>query len=264
MWSRIEEEGKAKSWDAVQVDRAKRDAAEKFFRGVDKDSFLAKVTKAYMAIVGDGRGGIFCANSLDQPSNWDALMQRDVPMGKFDVVLTNPPFGKNISVGGDSILSQYTFGYKWNTDKSSGQLIQSSVLHENQPPQLLFLQRCVNLLRPGGRMAIVLPEAIFGMPTYRHVAQWLDNTVTIKGVISMPEPLFKTSGKGGTHTKVCVLIAENTPPPAGQDHEIFMADVQWCGHDSRGNPTIRKNSQGEAVLLDDVPIVAQRYHALMS
>jgi type I restriction enzyme M protein len=45
---------------------------------------------------------------------------------------------------------------------------------------------------------------------------------------------------------------------------IFMADVKWCGHDSRGNPTIRKNSEGRYVLLDEVPLVSERYNALKS
>ena len=79
----------------------------------------------------------------------------------------------------------------------------------------------------------------------------------------MPEALFKTSGKGGTHAKVCVVFIEKTIPKDGEDHEIFMADVKWCGHDSRGNPTIRKDASGNEVLLDDVPQVAERYRELV-
>ena len=78
----------------------------------------------------------------------------------------------------------------------------------------------------------------------------------------MPEALFKTSGKGGTHAKVCVLFLENTKPEDGEDWEIFMAEAKWCGHDSRGNPTIRANKEGKEVLLDDVPLIAVRYKEL--
>jgi type I restriction enzyme M protein len=79
----------------------------------------------------------------------------------------------------------------------------------------------------------------------------------------MPEPLFKTSGKGGTHAKVCVLFVENNIPTLNDDYEIFMADVKWCGHDSRGNPTLRKDQTGKKILLDDIPIVTQRFKELI-
>ncbi len=68
VWSSVDQEGAEKGWTAVQVDRRRRDVATRSFRGIDKDRFLAKVTKAYMAIVGDGRGGVFCENSLQAPS----------------------------------------------------------------------------------------------------------------------------------------------------------------------------------------------------
>lgn len=108
-------------------------------------------------------------------------------------------------------------------------------------------------------MGIVLPEAIFGMPTYEPVVTYLRTHTKIRAIISMPEALFKTSGKGGTHAKVCCLILENTPPKSNEDYDIFMADAKWCGHDSRGNPTIRKDKKGKMVLLDDVPVIAKRF-----
>ena len=75
----------------------------------------------------------------------------------------------------------------------------------------------------------------------------------------MPEALFKTSGKGGTHAKVCVLFVENVRIKKNEDYQIFMADVKWCGHDSRGNPTIRKDKSGKEILLDEVPTVQTRW-----
>ena len=78
----------------------------------------------------------------------------------------------------------------------------------------------------------------------------------------MPEALFKTSGKGGTHTKVCVVLIENSPPSG--DYPIFMAEAQWCGHDSRGNPTIRTLPDGTEELLDDTQHITARFHELYS
>ena len=118
-------------------------------------------------------------------------------------------------------------------------------------------------MKPGGRMGIVLPESVFGMPKYRYVVTFLQTRAKIRGIVSMPEPLFKTSGKGGTHTKVVVLFLENRPPEPDEDYEIFMADVKWCGHDSRGNPTLRRNPEGKLELLDDVPLVAERFKEIV-
>lgn len=261
VWSKVEAEGRAKRWTPVQLERRRRDIATRCFRGIDKDSFLAKVTKAYMAIIGDGRGGIFCENSLLPAEQWHHTTRDAITLGGFDVVLTNPPFGSKIRIKGADVLAQYDLGHRWKRSRKSGQVEQTQALHDDQPPQVLFLERCLQLLKPGGRLGIVLPESMLGNPSYEHVIRWLLERSSLEAVITMPEPLFKTSGKGGTHTKVCVMVVRKSP--SQPDSAIFMADAKWCGHDSRGNPTVRKDAQGIPRLLDDVPLIAGRYDDLI-
>jgi type I restriction enzyme M protein len=165
VWQHLKEEAKLKKWTARQLFKREVEIATECFRGSDKDSFLSKVCKAYMALVGDGRGGIFCENSLAPPSTWSPIMLDKIQLGTFDVVMTNPPFGKKIVVKGTPILSQYQLGHKWVYNKTLGEIIKTTSIHEDQPPQILFLERCLQFLKPGGRLGIVLPEAIFGMPT---------------------------------------------------------------------------------------------------
>ncbi len=263
VWKKLEAQAKEKGWSPVQLDRKKRDIASKCFRGIDKDSFLAKVTKAYMAIIGDGRGGVFCENSLLPPNDWHHTTRDSIKIGSSNVVLTNPPFGTKIPIKGERVLVQYELGYKWRKDKKTIKVEKTNTLHEDQPPQILFLERCLQFLKPSGRLGIVLPEAVFGMPTYEYVVTFLRERTKILGIVSMPEALFKTSGKGGTHAKVCVVFIENTMPKEGEDYEIFMADAKWCGHDSRGNPTIREDPSGTEILLDDVPKVAERFKEIV-
>jgi type I restriction enzyme M protein len=259
VWGKLRDDAKRKGWTDRQLAKREFEVASDCFRGIDKDAFLAKVCKAYMALVGDGRGGVFCRNTLEPYKTWPEVMQSKIKPGTFDVVLTNPPFGKKIVVKGEPILSQYDLGYKWKRDKESKQMVKTATLHEDQPPQILFLERCLQLLKPGGRLGIVLPEAVFGMPTYQYVVSWLRDRAKIRGVVSMPEALFKTSGKGGTHAKVCVLFVENSKLKKDDNYTLFMADVRWCGHDSRGNPTIRRDKTGKEVLLDEVPTVSERW-----
>jgi type I restriction enzyme M protein len=263
VWEKLDQEAKKKEWTASRLDQKKRDVASNCFRGIDKDAFLSKVTKAYMAIVGDGRGGVFCENSLVPPDEWDSVTQKSIGLQTFDVLLTNPPFGKKIVVKGEKILSQYELGHKWTKDKITGKMIRDAELHEDQPPQIIFLERSLQLLKSGGRMGIVLPEAVFGMPTYEYVVSFLRKRARLFGIVSMPEALFKTSGKGGTHAKVCIAFIEKMVPKEEEDYPIFMAEAKWCGHDSRGNPTIRIGADGKEVLLDDVPKIAVRYRQLM-
>jgi len=135
-------------------------------------------------------------------------------------------------------------------------------LEERRSPQILFLERCLQLLKPGGRMGIVLPESILGNPSYEFLMSFIQRHTRVRGIVTMPEPLFKTSGKGGTHTKVAVLFLEKRS--GAKEHDIFMADVKWCGHDSRGNPTFRKDpSTGKPVLMDEVPLVPKRYREVV-
>ncbi len=259
VWTHLKQEAKRKSWTERQLSKREVEVATECFRGIDKDSFLAKVCKAYMALVGDGRGGVFCANSLSRPEEWHPLMGEKIGLGLFDVVMTNPPFGNKIVVKGQALLSQFDFGYKWKREKKGNSFTKTARLHEKRPPQLLFLERCLQFLKDGGRLGIVLPESVLGNPSYEYVVSFLLERVKLRGVVTMPEPLFKTSGKGGTHTKVCILFVDKKPP-AGP-YPIFMAEAKWCGHDSRGNPTLRQDTHGKDILLDDVPVILERFKA---
>ena len=256
VWERLRGEARRKHWTERQLHRRQFQVAADCFRGIDKDAFLARVCKAYMALIGDGRGGIFCQNALEPISDWAPSLRQEVQPGTFDLVLTNPPFGKKIVVRGEKIVSQFELGRKWKYSKAKAAWEQSAVLREQLPPQIPFLERCIQLLKPGGRLAIVLPESIFGNPSHGYIMQWLRARLRIAAIVTMPESLFKTSGKGGTHTRVCILIGVLDRQ---EDRPIFMAEAKWCGHDSRGNPTLRLLPNGETELLDEVPEIADRF-----
>ena len=254
VWSHVEANGKDLGWPDAETQSEKQKVAIKNFRGIDKDSFLAKVSKAYMAILGDGRGGVFCENSLVDPAQWSADARTNVALGQFDVVLTNPPFGKKLAIKSRTLLNQYELAHKFRHNGKTDTFDKGALL-DKQTPQLLFLERCFGLLRPGGRLGIVLLESIFGMPKYRYVVNYLERKSRILALITMPEDLFQPH----THAKCCVVICEKTETPVTADYPIFMADVKWCGHDSRGNPTVRTTENGKTELLDDVPTVAALY-----
>lgn len=253
VWRFVEERGQALGWPELEIYSEKQKVAIDKFRGIDKDAFLSKVAKSYMAILGDGRGGVFCENSLEQIKNWDRKARESIQMGSFDVLITNPPFGKKLAIEGEEILKTFDLGHIWKQEKS-GPFIKNG-LQDKQPPQILFIERCLDLLRDGGRMGIVLLESIFGMPKYRYVVDYINKRARILAIVTLPEDLFQPY----THAKTCVVILEKTP--AIEPYLIFMCDVKWCGHDSRGNPTWTLDANGKRILLDEVPDVAPLYRA---
>ncbi|XOK62057.1 restriction endonuclease subunit M [Paenibacillus elgii] len=254
VWAKVEKQGKELGWPEKEIDAQMQKVAIRNFRGIDKDSFLSKVAKAYMAILGDGRGGVYCENSLESPDNWSASTKSEIVLGGFDVVLTNPPFGKKLAIDSEDILSKYDLGHVWKQNDNGE--FEKGARQEKQPPQILFIERCLDLLKPGGRLGIVLLESIFGMPKYRYVVDYLTQRTKVHAIVAMPEDLFQPH----THAKTCVVICEKVSEKPTAPYQIFMCDVEWCGHDSRGNPTYRVNADGKKILLDDTVNVATIYH----
>lgn len=255
MWKKLEAEAKRKSWSSAQLERKRKDTAARCIRGIDKDNFLTKITKSYMAIIGDGRGGVFCEDGLAEEGVWHDDCRSQIRLGVYDVVITNPPFGSKIKVTGSHKLAQYDLAHEWKLNRKINEWGKSEKLKKEQPPQILFIERCVQLLKPGGRLGIVLPESLFGMSNYGYVVQWLYERFKLRAFISLPEEVFQPY----THAKTCVVILENLPPEKNEAIEMAIAD--WCGHDSRGNPTMRRSSSGIDELLDDIPLIASQLHA---
>jgi type I restriction enzyme M protein len=217
--------------------------------GIDKDFDMAKITKAYMAIAGDGSSQILCENTLDNPSSWEPetreLLTRGEELKKFDVILTNPPFGSNIPIKSKSILENYDLGYRWNYIKKREQWESTKQVLDGQAPQVLFIERCLDMLRPGGRMAIVLPDGILGNQTNGHIRQYIMERSHVVAVIDCPIETFLPS----TSTKTSVLVLQKKGDEIQPPESVFMAIAENCGHDRRGNP----------IPQDDFPAIIKEY-----
>lgn len=210
---------------------------EKTIFGIDKDAYLADLAKKHIAIIGRCVPNIYCTNSLIDFSEWPAPLAKKIKPEGVDVILTNPPFGSKIDVGPESLRRKYKLCFKWKYDKKRGTWKKTSVLQKKTPPQILFIERCLQLLRTGGKLGIILPESVFSCNNYRYVVEYIRSHAKILAIISLPEELFKVTGKSGTHTKTCAVILEKIKDPKeAQDYDIFMAEAEWCGHDSRGLP----------------------------
>lgn len=234
---------------------APREQVAAAVHGVDKDRYLANLASSHLSVVTLAPANTYCADSLA----WAPEEGGDFPLvdqlGRFDVVLTNPPFGARIVAVSREIQQKFDLGYKWRFDAKKKRFVKTAEIQTSVPPQVLFIERCLSLVRPGGRIGMVVPESLISGKNYRYVVDYIRRRAHVRAVLGMPESLFKTSGKGGTHTKTCLLLLERavTDQTTQSDPHMFMAEAQWCGHDSRGREITR----------DDLPAIGETYRAFM-
>jgi type I restriction enzyme M protein len=214
-------------------------------RGVDKDAYLARITRGRLALYLDEMPEVICGDSLaDVTQDGIAIEERF-----FDVVLTNPPFGAKIVAASPNTLARYELARKWiKTDREKEAFVPNGAMNPSTPPQVLFVERCLKLLKPGGFLGAILPESIVSSKSHAYVVQYMHSVADLVGIVGMPEALFKTSGKGGTHTKTVAIVLQKKPSKVKRS-SVFFADAKWCGHDSRGR----------SVPLNHVPQIARHF-----
>lgn len=238
--------------EAVQA-RIRR-FAEQFIVGMDFNPELVKASKMNMVMNNDGAGGLFQANSLESPATWDPdLVERHI-VGRVDVLFTNPPFGSKIPVTDTSILEKYDLGHAWSYDKATDQWKRTGAVQRSQPPEILFIERCVKFLKPGtGRAAIVLPDGILGSPGLGYVRDWILRNTKILASIDLHPDTFQPDVSIQTSVlilqrKSSELIAVETATGQINDYPVFMAVANHVGHDKRGNKTYVRDRKGNEVI----------------
>jgi len=230
VWRKLDAEGEKFHWNKSNLQEEKMEVALNKIRGIDKDYFLSKVAKAYMAIMGDGKSGIFTEDSLEVPTNWGTMTKTKVHLEDFSVLLTNPPFGSKIPVRGEDKLKQFDLAHKWKQDKETGEWEKGKV-KDKEAPQILFIERCLQLLKDGGRMAIVLPDGIYGNESLDYIRNWLLEQGRIVAIIDVPLETFMPN----TSTKTTIMVFQKLEKnKISDDYPVFMAVAETCGHDRRG------------------------------
>jgi type I restriction enzyme M protein len=260
-----------KDWDN-DTSRAFQDRvtemAKSNYYGFDINPDLAKATKMNMVMNNDGSGNIFQANSLLPPHEWtddfksklaEALgieksyLRNHNSIGLFDVIVTNPPFGSKIPIKDDNILKQFELAHIWENKDKAGVWTMTSRLQSSVPPEILFIERCVQLLVPGGRVGIVLPDSILGSPGLGYIREWLILNTRIIASLDLHADTFQP--KNGTQTSVLILQKKTKDEKDREeksgnmaDYNIFMAMIEKVGHDKRGNPTFVRDKEGNEIL----------------
>lgn len=234
--------------------------------GMDLNPHLVKASKMNMVMNNDGAGGLFQANALKAVATWDEELRARRLLGRVDRLLTNPPFGSKIPIDDPSILETYDLGHLWSYDAASDTWTMTAAIQKSQPPEILFIERCVQFLKPGtGRCAIVLPDGILGSPGLGYVREWLLRHTRILASIDLHPDTFQPHVS--IQSSVLVLERKTADEMAAEqaagrlhDYTVFMAVANHIGHDKRGNVTYVRDRAGNEIV-EQVEETRKEYEA---
>lgn len=202
--------------------------------GTDANDRMARTSKMNMIMHGDGHGGVHHHNGL--------LNVNGIFEGRFHVIATNPPFGAVVQEGNVVLKSDYVVPAEARARYRGeyGSLYDSAVARveaaEGKPilslfklprsgsmkTELVFIERCLDLLAPGGRLGIVLPEGIFNNPSLAFVREFTEDRAFLRAVVSLPQETFTSSGAS---VKCSILILEKFTAPEAEHFERTRAQA---------------------------------------
>ena len=238
-----EEEARRKADETVAL------YAQASLFGIDINPILARTTQMNEYFHGNGSTNVFSFNSLLPPDEWPEDAQKRIRLGSFDMVLTNPPFGSKLPVDDPHILAQYDLGHVWV--RQDGKFIRTSKRQASVPPERLFIERCLQFLKPKGKMAIVVPDSILSNPGLEYIRWWILKNARVLAVVDLPQETFLPWV--GTKTSLLFLEKKTEDEVEAwergevEDYEIFMARARKVGHDRRGNPIYKLTPDGKVI-----------------
>lgn len=224
---------------------------------IDFDERAVRVGRTLNLIAGDGQTNVLHLNTLDY-GRWDEKTEKDEDWRdtygegwkklkklrtdkgsnqsfNFDVLMANPPFAGDIKEG--QILSKYELA-----DKNGK--VQTKVGRD-----ILFIERNLNFLKPGGRMAVVLPQGRFNNSSDKYIRDYIAEHCRILAVVGLHGNVFKPH----TGTKTSVLFVQKWDDklcPKQEDYPIFFATMQEQSKDNSGEKIYVEDTQGGRKLDD--------------
>src|SRR3989339_1733955 len=236
---------------------ARGEYARKYLYGIDFDEKSVKIARALMLIAGDGKSHILNLNSLN-PKEWQGdepeklraraeLQDRlrsfdDIDKNRsnrdnfkyfdFDILFSNPPFAGEIKE--NLLFREYELA---KNDKGK--------VRNKMERHILFIERSLDLVRPGGRLAIVLPQGVFNNSNMEYVRNYLLDKARILAVVGLDVNTFKPHT--GTKTSVIFLKKWKEKEAIPADYSIFMAVSKKSGKDNSGDYVYRKDKEGNLI-----------------
>lgn len=225
-----------------------------YFFGVDANARMARTSKMNMIMHGDGHVGVYLHDGL--------INIGGVYDNNFDVILINPPFGAHVEkdmritssdiptdrekalyeelFGSEYIRKVYTpikeYAQEIGKDKKIGKRILELYQINNNSTEILFIERCINLLKPGKRAGIVLPEGVLDNPALDRVRRFVESRAKILNITSIPADVFLSSGANIKPSLVFIEKFKDGEIPE-KDYLLSVTKVNDAGISSTGLPS---------------------------
>lgn len=237
-------------------DRLAHFAAHQMF-GADFDPFLVRAAQMNVMMAGNALGQLYHMNSLEFPVGHLPGVKpanETIRLGSVDVVMTNPPFGSDIPVTERTILEQYELARRW--ERQGDGFVMTPAMKAAVAPEVLFIERCVQWLKPGGRMGIVLPDGILGNPGDEYIRYWILRHCWVLASIDLPVESFIVEANVNILTSLLFLKKKSQQDIQAadlgqkQDYPVFMAVAEKVGFDRRGNTLYKRQPDGEEILVE--------------
>jgi type I restriction enzyme M protein len=264
--------------------------ADKFY-GFDKDNKILKLAELNLVLNGDGNANIKIMDSISDKllvdgthknigfisdnfnaDDWTNKNDEDKNPLQYDIVVTNPPFGKgrDLQTGRDG---------KWDVNKKTIELYETWV-KSGSPKSIdlgvIFLENAYKLLKPGGRMAIILSNSIASISRWEEVRKWFINKVRIVALFDLPANTF---GESGVATTIFIAYKPKDEERGilKEDYEVYIREITNIGYTVKTKKRIiimspifainentflrEKNNKGNDKLLSDLPKLVNDFNS---
>ena len=205
------------------------DFASRHLFGIEINDEIARVAKMNMIVHDDGHTNVISFDALD---SIEKIHGHHTGFGrnKFDLILTNPPFGSTINKAEKPYLTGYALG---NTYDAKGK----AKPRKNQSSEVLFIERIWEFLKPGtGKAAIVLPDGVLTNSSSQYVRDFILERFQLLAVVSLPQCAFAHFG-AGVKASILFVRKRKAAEKPDENEAIFMAAPEWIGYDATGRKT---------------------------
>lgn len=243
----------------VSIQQRLGEFVKKNLFGADFDPFLVRAAQMSAVMASNTEARLFNMNSLEFPaghlSGVADAEKAGAKLGTMDVVMTNPPFGSGIPVTDPNLLKHFELAHIWQRTEDGG-FKNTGRLQGSVAPEVLFIERCLDWLRPGGRTGIVLPDGILGNPGDEYIRWWILRHSWVLASIDLPVEVFIVEANVNILTSLLFLKKKTQREVqaddlgAAKDYPVFMAVAERVGFDRRGNTLYKRSPDGEEILED--------------
>ncbi|HPN29342.1 MAG TPA: N-6 DNA methylase [bacterium] len=216
--------------------------AESNLFGIEISESIARTAKMNMIIHDDGHTNVVSHDGLDS-IYWmrEKTKNKGFAKNKFDYIITNPPFGSSIQSSAKAYVKEYDLGkknYEWIELKLKNKNPNKDEVRERQSSEVLFIEQCYNFLKPGGILAMVIPDGILTNSSLQYVRGWIEEHYRIIAVVSMPQSAFQATGAGVKSSVIFLEKYEESETAAIQKIKIELQDKLF--ENKKYGPSIEK------------------------